>query len=122
MKRKSIFIVFLFAVMLAACTYNMGLVQSTYKMLATSQVSYDTAMKMAADLYAQQRISDAEKAHIIEIGTVYATAHNNAVEALARYEKTKDAEEQAKMSAMIGAAAVALTDLLELIQPYLGGE
>ena len=91
--RKSIAILFV-GLLLAACTYNVGLVQTTYKLLLTSQVSYDTGMKIAADLYRQGRISDSEKAKIIEVGTIYAEAHNASVKALASYEKTKSAADQ----------------------------
>lgn len=107
------------SVCLFACTYNAGLVQSTYKLLLTSQVSYDTGMKIAADLYRQGRISDSEKVKIIEVGTIYAEAHNASVKALASYEKTKSAADQERMTAQIAVATTALSKLLELLRPYL---
>ena len=55
----------------------------------------------------------------IEIGGVYANAHNAAVEALARYEETKALEEQELMIAQIDIATEALSKLLALIRPYL---
>lgn len=105
--------------LIASCTYNIGLVRSTYKMLSASQISYDTALKAAADLYRQGRMSDDQKVKVIEIGEVYAEAHNAAVEALARYEETKDLAEQEIMTKQIEIAAQALSELLALIRPYL---
>ena len=116
--RKSLAILFV-GIMLAACTYNVGLVQTTYKLLLTSQVSYDTGMKIAADLYRQGRISDSEKARVIEVGTIYAEAHNASVKALASYEKTKSAADQERLTAQIEVATTALSKLLELLRPYL---
>jgi len=102
-----------------SCAYNVGLVKTTYKLLTVSNVSYDTAMKTAADLYAQKRITDEQKAEIIKIGKTFAGAHNAAVEALARYEETKALAEQEKMSQQIAIASEALSQILNLIKPYL---
>jgi len=102
-----------------SCAYNVGFVQTTYKLLSISNVSYDTAMKTAADLYGQKRITDEQKAEIIKIGKTFAGAHNAAVEALASYEETKAVSEQEKMSAQIEIASKALAELLNLIKPYL---
>ena len=101
------------------CAYNMGLVQTTYKLLTVSNISYDTAMKTAADLYAQKRITEEQKAEIIKIGKTFAGAHNAAVEALASYEETKAVSEQEKMSIQIVMASEALAEILNLIKPYL---
>jgi hypothetical protein len=120
MKRRDSFVVLLVGVMfLVSCAYNIGMVNSTYKLLTVSNVSYDTAMKTAADLYAQKRITIEQKNEIIKIGKTFAGAHNAAVEALACYEETKDVSEQEKMSAQIVIASEALTNLLALIKPYL---
>ena len=101
------------------CAYNVGMVKTTYKLLTVSKVSYDTAMKTAADLYSQKRITDEQKAEIIKIGKTFAGAHNTAVEALARYEETKAVVEQQKMSEQIAIASEALAEILNLIKPYL---
>ena len=101
------------------CAYSGGMVKTTYKLLTVSNVSYDTAMKTAADLYSQKRITDEQKAEIIKIGKTFAEAHNAAVEALASYEETKAVSEQEKMSAQISIASNALAEILNLIKPYL---
>lgn len=105
--------------MFAGCAYNIGLVKTTYKLLSASQISYDTAMTMAADLYIQGRITTEQKIKAIEIGTTYSTAHNAAVEALASYAETRSMEDQEKMTAQIEIATTALSKLLALIRPYL---
>jgi len=117
--KNSIFILMLGALFLVACTYNIGLVGSTYKLLLTSQISYDTGMKVAADLYRQGRITDREKEAIIAVGTLYAEAHNAAVAALANYEKTKGSADQERLTSQIAVSTAALSKLLELLRPYL---
>jgi len=121
MKRQTtgIFILLLGLLFLANCAYNIGLTDSMYKLLLTSQISYDTSMKVAADLYRQGKMTQDEKTKIIEIGTLYAEAHNQSVKALASYEKTKSDEDQARLTAQIEVATNALSKLLELLSPYL---
>ena len=120
--RKNVrFVIYVMALVffMFGCAYNVGLVKTTYKLLTVSNVSYDTAMKTAADLYSQKRITDEQKAEIIKIGKTFAGAHNAAVEALASYEETKAVAEQEKMSAQIAIASKALAELLNLVKPYL---
>lgn len=104
---------------LVNCAYTVGLTDSMYKLLLTSQVSYDTGMRVAVDMYKQGRITEADKAKIIEIGKEYAEAHNQAVKALTSYEKTKSDTDQARLKAQVEIATQALSKLLELLQPYL---
>ncbi|MGB2782901.1 MAG: hypothetical protein WBC50_10270 [Dehalococcoidales bacterium] len=121
MQKRKIMMMMVVLVFLAGCAYNIGLVDTTYKMLKGSQISYDTAMKVAADLYRQGRITDREKETITAVGTVYSDAHNTAVRALADYQRTKDLADQERMSAQIEIATRALSKLLELLTPYLEG-
>ena len=109
----------IFMLMLANCSYTIGLTQSMYKLLLTSQISYDTGMKVAADLYKQGKMTEAEKEAVIEIGTIYAEAHNQAVKALASYEKTKSDADQVRLTAQIEIATQSLSKLLEMLRPYL---
>ena len=121
-KHTGLYILFLgmMVLFLANCaTYSIGLTDSMYKLLLTSKVSYDTSMKVVADMYRQGRITDADKAKVIEIGTIYAEAHNLAVKALASYEKTKSDTDQAKLAIQIELATNALAKLLEMLSPYL---
>jgi len=120
-KRNSYLILLLGMMFLvaAACAYNIGLVQSTYTLLSVSKTSYDTGMKICADLYRQGRITEREKETIIAVGTVYAESHNLAVKALADYEKTKDLADQERLTAQIEISTRSLSRLLELLQPFL---
>ena len=119
--KRNILILLVSMAFLVSCTYNIGLVDTTYKMLKGSQISYDTAMKVSADLYRQGRITEREKETIIAVGTVYAEAHNAAVRALADYERTKAASDQERMAYQIEIATRSLSKLLELLTPYLEG-
>lgn len=119
MQKRKLMLMAMALVFLVGCSYNIGLVDTTYKMLKGSKISYETAMKVSADLYRQGRITDREKESIITVGTVYAEAHNAAVMALADYERSKDALDQERMAAQIEIATRALSKLLELLTPYL---
>lgn len=120
--RKSLAILLIGMLFLTACTYSVNMVRTTSKLLTVSNVSYDTAMKTVADLYAQKRITDEQKNEIVKVGKTFATAHNAAVEALAQYEETKDMAEQDKMTAQIAIATKALAELLNMVKPYLTKE
>lgn len=119
MQKRKLMLMVVALVFLVGCTYNIGLVNTTYKLLAASQIGYDTSMKMAADLYRQDRITDREKESIIAVGTIYSTAHNAAVEALARYQETRSMDDQEAMTTQIEIATNAMAELLHLLQPYL---
>jgi hypothetical protein len=108
---------------LSACatSHNQKLVNSTYKVLAASHESYDTAMKTAAGLYYRNLISEETKREIVKHGATYSGAHNAAVDALADYAETADAANEERLTKHLDIAADALSDLLALIQPYLGG-
>ena len=116
---KFVIYVMAFVFIMFGCAYNAGLVKTTYKLLTVSDVSYDTAMKTAADLYAQKRITDEQKAEIIKIGKTFSRAHNAAVNVLLRYKETKNTADQEKMSEQIAIASTALSEILNLIKPYL---
>ena len=120
--KNTVSLLMLFAgvlIILTNCAYNIGLTQSMYKLLLTSQISYDTSMKIAASLYAKGEISTSDKTKIVEIGNIYSTAHNQAVVALANYERTKSETDQVRLTTQIEIATKALSKLLEMLQPYL---
>lgn len=104
---------------LAACAYNVGLVNTTYDLLNVAKASYETAMSMGADLDRQGRLPADVKAKIMSVGGDYAKAHNLAVAALRQYRKTKNATDEEAMRIQIASASVILSDLLGIIQPYL---
>lgn len=118
-KYKNIFLIAILTIFVVSCAYNAGFVKTTFDMLGGSKVSYDTAMKMTADLYNRGIISEGQKSTIITYGNTYSKAHNTAVEALARYEETKSSEDSAIVEQQITIATTALSSLLNIIQPYL---
>ena len=119
--KRNIFILLLGMLFLVSCAYNISMVDTTYKLLKGSQISYDTAMKVTSDLYRQGRITDREKETIVSVGKLYYEAHNAAVRALADYQRTRDLADQERMSSQIEIATKALSKLFELLTPYLEG-
>jgi flagellar basal body-associated protein FliL len=119
MKRKLSIIIILALFMLTACAYNASLVSTSYKALSISQTSYDTAMKMAADIDNRGLLKPDDKASILKLGSTYSTAHNAAVEALAKYSETKSSSDSELLEQQMTIASEALSSLLTIIKPYL---
>lgn len=106
---------------LTSCAYNASVVRTSYDALAVSQVSYDTSMKIVSDLKAKGQLSPADTAQIKTAATIYSTAHNAAVDALLTYEKSKDLSDLNALEIQLTSASTALTTLLNLIRPFIGG-
>ena len=119
MKRRFNIIVILTLLVLTSCAYNASLVNTSYKALNMSQATYDTTMKMAADLDSRGLLSFTDKALIIELGSTYSTAHNDAVEALIKYSETKSSTDSDLLDQQVTIASEALLNLLAVIKPYL---
>ena len=105
---------------LVGCAYNASLVNTTYDMLQVSAASYDTAMLSAGDLYKRGKITAVEKGKIIKIGKAYSTAHNDAVDVLLAYKKSKDQSDADRLELMITEVSKALSDILWLVRQYTG--
>lgn len=105
--------------LLVGCMHNVKLVTVSYNVLATSQASYDAAMKSVADLYKQGRISDDAKEKIVTVARTYSEAHNAAVKALDAYNTSGDASDEERLTQQILLANQALIDLLAIVKPYL---
>ena len=105
-------------VLIAACA---SFSQNAYKSLAVSQQTYDATLSALGDLYKQGKVSEAVKTKVIEAGTLYKTAHNQAVQALLNYDMavTQADQEQMKKVYMtqIAEASKQLAVLLELARP-----
>jgi len=119
MRAKFASVLLLVGVLVAACAYNIGYVNTTYDLLAVSKASYETTIQTVIDLHKQGRISDEDKAKVFEIGKQFAIAHNAAVEALAKYEESGMMIGQEQLEKQITAAAEALSSLLQIVKPYL---
>ena len=116
---KSFAVSFIIVFAMVGCAYQLNYVQTTYKLLSVAQVSYETTVQTVIDLQRQGRISAEQKAQIFEVAKTYAIAHNAAVEALAQYEEDKYLLGDERLTACIDTASEALTQLLELVKPYL---
>lgn len=119
MKRFKILPIVFLALFFVSCAYNTSLVNTSYDTLQVSATAYDTSMKVVADLYARDEISDEEKQEIKEIASTYSQVHNAAVEALADYQDTKDVDDKERLEKQMAAASEALSKLLNIIRPYI---
>lgn len=102
-----------------SCVANRSYVKNSYDILAASQSSYDMALSIAADVYIRGLMSEDAKASILKAGNVYATAHNTAVDILAKYVESEDLEDQAKVEKQILIVTEALSELLALVKPFI---
>ena len=90
-----------------------------YKTLLVSQTTYDTTLTIAADLYKQGKLTDEQKATIIQYGNQYKQFHNAAVGALLRFHESNDSSDEADYLKNISLASAWLVEMLTFIQPYL---
>ena len=109
------------AVVIAACAYNASMVKTSYNILATSQASYDTSMKVVKDLKDKGLISAEDLTTVVAAATVYYKSHNTAVEALAKYEESKDSLDLDALEKQMTLMSEALIEFLKILGPYIGG-
>lgn len=119
MKRKLFISTVLLAFILGACAYNASLVNTSYKIQAVSQASYDTSMKMVADLDKRGMLPEDEKAKILVVANTYYQAHNAAVKALLAYKESESLADKELLEKQIALMSTAIADLLAIISPYL---
>ena len=84
-------------------------------------VTYDTAMKSAADLYARGLITPEGKQKIVTAATSYQTAHNQAIDAFQQYLSLPPEQQAESKQQFITAAQAAVTaygELLKLLTQY----
>lgn len=98
------------------------IVTDSYKVLKTTGVTYDAAMKAMGDLYRQRLISEGTKAKTIEIGTQFWSAYHSAVDALLIYQTTRLADDQSKANAAIGETLARLAEIQSCLSPVIGGK
>ena len=120
-KRRNSFVVLAVIVatmFVAACAG--GFVKNSFRTLSVSQNTYDATMSSLASLYREGKITVAEKNKIIEYGTLYYQAHNEAVAALGKYAASDYKDEAAKQAYMDLAVDVStrLAKLIALIESY----
>lgn len=118
-RRFNLSMVVILALVLTACATSPSLINTTYDLLAGSKESYDTSMRVAADLYAQGELTLEQKQDVLKVGKVYHDAHNAAVEALASYAETGNLEDQERLEKQIAIASSALSKIFKIVRPYL---
>lgn len=119
MKRKLFIPIVLLSFVFSACAYNASMVQTSYKVLAVSQASFDTGMKVVADLDKRGLLPSEDKAKILAAATTFFQAHNAAVAALVKYKETQALTDQELLEEQIALASEGIANLLAIITPYL---
>jgi hypothetical protein len=120
MKRKLLIIPVLILVLigLVGCP---GFQKNSYRGLGTMAVSYDVAMKSAADLHAKGLISEEGKAEIVSHAESYSKAHNSAIQAFQDYINAPAAQKetaQGKARVAMQASLGLYSELLSILTKY----
>ena len=115
--RNKELLVFLAILFLAASCASFS--KNAYRALGTSSVAYDVAMKTTADLYHQKVVGEDVKTKAIELGNIFWAAYNSAVDALVAYEKTRTADDKAKVETALNEANAAFVKFLDYVKPFM---
>ncbi len=89
-----------------------------YQAIGIAGVSYDTGMKAVSSAQAQKIITDAQRAEINKYASIYFTAYNTAVDALAAAKTTGTADASSKLTTALTGLSVALGDLIAAANKY----
>lgn len=94
--------------------------RTAYQSLSISKTTYDTALKVAADLYSKGEITDAQKAEVIRLGKIYKGAHNTAVKSFLEFKQSGAVVSEMTYLEQLSIASATLVDLLEYIYSLRG--
>ena len=121
LKRREFVVVAVIVAMVFVGACAGGFVKNSFRTLAVSQNTYDATMSSLASLYREGKIRVAEKNKIIEYGTLYYQAHNEAVAALGKYAASDYEDEAAKQAYMNLAVDVSerLAKFIAAVEPFL---
>jgi len=89
-----------------------------YQAIGTAGVCYDTGMKAVASAQAQNLITADQRAEINKYASIYFTAYNTAVDALAAAKTTGTAAASDKLSTALSGLSTALADLINNANKY----
>jgi PBP1b-binding outer membrane lipoprotein LpoB len=106
MKRIALFCIIV--LLFSGCA---SFVDNTYKTLYVAGQAYDAGMKTIADLQAQGKITEAQRAEINSYANKFYVSYQAAASALSTYNKTKTAADEDKL-------AVAITELIRSWKVY----
>jgi hypothetical protein len=110
-KLFSILVVVMFLMVACAGTFT----QNAYRSIYISGKSYDTSMKVVADLQKQGIIDQAKRDQINKIATIFYTAYQSASDALGVYVSTETATNQEKVVAALNALSAAWPEFAKLV-------
>jgi len=91
--------------------------QQSYKILKSSQVTYDLITNSVIDLHKQKLISDVTYKQIEDIANKYSVAHNTAIDVVKAFNLGIGTKED--VSSKITAVSAVLTELMKIATPYL---
>ena len=111
-------LVILLAFSFVACA---SFTKNAYRTLGVASVSYDVAMKSAAELYEEGAITDEQKADIIKVGNAYYDAYESAIDALIAYSRTDGAEEKEKLETALVEFGGVAEEFTKVVRKYIGG-
>jgi len=110
-KTVSILILFLFS--MAACAGTFA--QNAYRSIYVSGKTYDTSMKVVADLQKQGIIDQAQREQINKVGTIFYNAYQAAADALGVYVSTATSTNEEKVVAALNALNKAWPEFAKLV-------
>jgi len=88
---------------------------NVYKSLYSTGTLYDVAMKSAADLKAQGKITDAHVSELMKIANLYYVAYQASVDAFETYLKTDSAADKDKLAVALADVAGKLSKILDYV-------
>lgn len=78
---------------LTSCVASTGMnnpvIDNTYKILKTTQIGYDSSMKIVSDLYRQGKITEEQKQKVVKIGSDFVASYKFLVSVLETYAEGK---------------------------------
>ncbi len=114
--RSALTLVVMLAVVAACESFD----TNTYKTLGVLGVSYDTAMKGAAELKKQGKVTDAQWAQIDQAGRAFYVAYNGAIDVFQIYLKVKDQPSKDRVLAALSEASAKLGKVQEYYNIWKG--
>jgi len=113
--------IFIMAAMLMSCAM-MSPERKVYNVLYASAVTYDTALRYAAEQYKAGKLTEDQKTRVIELAKKYRLAVKTGESGLAIYMKAVKDGDKTEMSgarAAMNTAAVAVQEAQKLLTEYI---
>jgi hypothetical protein len=118
MKAKRLVPILLVLVLMAGCA---SFTTNTYRTMYTAGVSYDTSMKVIANLQAQGKITQAQRDEINKYANIYYVSYQTAVKAFSTYNKTQTAADKDKLTIIISQVIASWADLASYVNRIVPG-